>query len=646
MVVDGQQVINHWRQSWLPEVDVAKVALTAGRRHRIRLEWVKDQGAQTMILRWKTPTASQETSLWSEVGDKVDYTFVYGPSLDKVVAGFRTLTGQATMLPQWAYGLWQSRQRYETQQQSLDAVDGFRKRQIPFDNIVQDWFYWKRDQWGSHEFDPERFPDPDGWIKGIHDRNAHLMISVWGKFYPGTKNFDEMNSRGFLYQPDLTEKKRDWVGFPFTFYDAFNPAARQLFWDQLNRSLFSKKVDAWWMDASEPDLLATPSLEGTRTHMMPTAAGTASSVMDGYALQNARGIFEGQMKAAPDQRAFLLTRSGYIGQQRYSTATWSGDITSTWTAMAKQITAGLDFSISGVPYWTQDIGGFSVPSRFASRNPLPADLDEWRELNARWFEFGTFTPLLRVHGESPFREMWEFGGETSPAYQAMLKFDQMRYRLMPYIYSLAGDVAQKGASMMRPLVMDFPADEQARTLTDQYMFGKSLMVSPVTHYGQRVRPVYLPRGKWYDLWSGASVSSGVVDVAAPFDAIPLHVRAGSILPVGPAAQYVGEKRADPLTLYVYEGADADFALYEDDGLTNGYQRGAWSRIPMHWSEKTHRLSFGKRVGAFPGMLKNREFRVVFVSQSTPVPFAFEPKFDKVVRYVGTAATVSEGYGLG
>ena len=438
LFVDGRLLIDHWRQSWLPEKDVARCQFVKGRPARIRIDWIKDQGANTFVFRWKTPSPDSDTSLWSEVGRGVDYTFVYGPSIDRVVQGYRDVTGRATMPPRWAFGLWQSRQRYETQQQSLDVVDGYRKRGIPFDNIVQDWFYWRADQWGSHEFDPARFPDPVGWIKAIHDRHANLMISVWGKFYPGTKNFDELRSKGYLYEPNLAEGRRDWVNQRFTFFDPFTPGARDMFWSQIDRELFKKGVDAWWMDASEPDLMSVPNLEGHRARMVPTGLGKPSKGINLYALATAQAVFEGQRKAASDQRVFNLTRSGYAGQQRYGATTWSGDITSTWSALARQIPAGLGFSISGNPYWTMDTGGFSVPSRFASRNAKPDDVDEWRELNTRWFEFATFVPILRLHGEFPYREIWQFGGETSPAYRAMLRFDRLRYRLMPYLYSLAG----------------------------------------------------------------------------------------------------------------------------------------------------------------------------------------------------------------
>ncbi len=643
MWVDEQLVADHWRQGWLPWYDVARVPLEKGRRHRLRIEWSKDQGMETVQLRWKTPPAQRSTSLWSEVGEAVDYYFVYGPELDRVVAGYRRLTGQAPMMPRWAFGLWQSRQRYETQQQSLEVVDGFRSRRIPFDNIVQDWFYWRENAWGSHQFDPDRFPDPDGWIKSIHDRHARLMISVWGKFYPGTANFEAMQAKGYLYQAPLTAGYRDWVGpgYHYTFYDAFSPGARAMFWSQVNRELFRRGIDAWWMDATEPDLLPTPTLDGQRTHMHPTALGTGSRMLNAYPLVNSQGIYEGQRAAAPDQRVFILTRSAFAGQQRYAAATWSGDITSTWSALRQQIAAGLGFSLSGIPYWTMDVGGFAVPSRFSRKDASPADVEEWRELNARWFEFGTFVPLLRVHGETPRREMWEMGGESHPAYQAQLKFDRLRYRLLPYLYSLAGAVTHQAGTILRPLVMDFPQDTRAARSTDEYLFGPDLLVSPVTAYKARSRPVYLPAGAlWYDFWSGAALPGGrEIDAPAPYDSLPLHVRAGSIVPFGPELQWTDEKPADPVTLVVYAGADGAFALYEDDGSSYGYEKGASTRIPLRWDDGAHTLTIGRREGAFPGMLSDRTFEMVLVDGTRPVGFSFTPKADRSLRYRGEPLTV-------
>ena len=661
--IDDRLVANHWRQNWLPWKEVAKVRLEAKRRHKIRVEWIKEEGMETVQLLWKTPsdmgegplaprdgarqaklaashaTGPESTSLWSEVGDGIDYYLVYGPELDKVVAGYRRITGPAPMIPRWALGLWQSRQRYETAKQSLGVLDGFRSRGIPFDNIVQDWFYWKEDSWGSHEFDKSRFPDPDAWIRAIHAKHARLMISVWGKFYPGTKNFEEMRLQGFLYQRNLSEGLRDWVGdggHPYTFYDAFNPEAGRLFWSQMDQTLFRKQVDAWWLDAPEPDLLPTPTLDGQRTHMHPTALGSGSRMLNAYSLVNSKSVYQGQRSAAPDQRVFILTRSAFAGQQRYGAAVWSGDITSTWTALRQQIPAGLGLSLSGLPYWTMDIGGFSVPARFAAKKPAAADVEEWRELNTRWFQFGTFVPLLRVHGEAPAREMWELGGESHPAYQTELKFDRIRYRLLPYLYSLAGAVTHAGGTILRPLAMDFRTDKQALEVSDQYLFGPAFLVSPVTTYKARTRSVYLPVAPlWYDFWTGGEFAGGqTIEAPAPYESMPIHVKAGAIVPTGPELAYTDEKPADPIVLWVYAGADGAFTLYEDDGLTYGYEQGACARIPIRWKEATRTLSIGKREGSFAGMLKERTFDVVLVTKGKPVGFSFEPKPDKTIRYDG------------
>ena len=640
--LNDQLVINHWRQGWLPWKDMVKVHLEAKHRYSLKLEWTRDQGEETMQLFWKTPAASADTSLWSEVGDGIDYYFMYGPEIDQVIAGYRRVSGQAPMMPRWAFGLWQCRQRYETQQQSLDILEGFRSRNIPIDNIVQDWFYWKADQWGSHQFDPQRFPDPEGWIRTIHDKyHARLMISVWPKFYPNTENAKVLRARGFLYEKDLEEGEKDWINYVYTYYDAFNPEARKIFWSQMERELFRKGVDAWWMDATEPELIHGPELEGTKTHMHPTALGSGSRMLNAYPLVNSQAVYEGQRAAAPNQRVFILTRSGFAGLQRYGTAMWSGDISATWTAMRKQIPAGLSFSLSGVPYWTMDTGGFSVPARFSRQNPTPEDVDEWREQNTRWFQFGTFVPLLRVHGEFPYREMWYFGGESHPAYQTMLKFDRLRYRLLPYIYSLAGGVTQEGSSIMRGLVMDFRTDAKAREIGDQYMFGPALLINPVTTYKARSRSVYLPKAAgWYDFWTGAVFNGGqTIDAPAPYESLPLFVKAGSVIPFGPELQYTAEKAADPITLYVYAGADGAFTLYEDEGLNYNYEKGAFTRIPIQWHDSTRTLTIGKREGSFPGVLSERTFEIVLVSKGKPAGFSFTPKADRSVRYGGDVVKV-------
>ena len=640
--VDDQLVISHWRQGWLPWWNVARVHFEAGHHYHLKLEWTKEQGMETVKLLWKMPSHDPDTSLWSEVGRGIDYYFVYGPSLDKVIAGYRQITGTAPMMPEWAFGFWQSRQRYKTQQESLDVLAGYRSRGIPIDNIVQDWFYWREDQWGSHEFDPARFPDPDAWIKEIHGKyHAHLTISVWPKFYAGTTNFEIMRAHHFLYEDNLAEDVMDWIGHPDTFYDAFNPDARKLFWSQIDAKLFSKGVDGWWMDASEPDLLATPTLDGQRTHLHPNFLGTGAAMINAYPLENSEGIYDGQRSVKPDQRVFILTRSAFAGSQRYASAVWSGDTSSTWTAMRAQITAGLGYCLSGMPYWTMDSGGFSVPSWFSSGK----DFDEWCELNARWFEFCTFVPMLRAHGESPDREMWKFGGNAStpsPTYAAQLKFDRLRYQMFPYIYSQAGNVTQNGGTVMRGLVMDFPTDTNVFNIKDEYMFGPAFLVNPVTTYQARSRSVYLPQtiGGWYDFWNGQAFDAGqTINAPAPYDAIPIFIRAGSIIPFGPEMQYIGEKPADPLTIFIYAGANGNFTLYDDDGQTYKYEHGAFTKIPFQWDDATHTLTIGKREGSYDEMLKERTFQFVLISKNAPVGFSFTPQAAHTVKYEGKEGQV-------
>jgi alpha-D-xyloside xylohydrolase len=404
-------------------------------------------------------------------------------------------------------------------------------------------------------------------------------------------------------------------------------------------------VDAWWLDATEPEVVEGPytSLAQGRqlyqTHMHPTAAGSGSRVLNAYSLVNSQGIYEGQRDKVPNQRVFILTRSAFAGQQRYASATWSGDITSTWTAFKKQIPGGLSFSLSGIPYWTVDSGGFAVPPRFTGGQ----NAAEWAELNTRWFEYATFLPLLRVHGQAPVREMWEFGGTSSTAYQAMLKFDRLRYRLLPYVYSLAGAATHRNGTMLRPLAMDFRGDAAALDVRDQFMFGPAFLVSPVTSYQATSRSVYLPAtpGDWYDFWTGATALGGGSRMSsAPLDVIPVHVRAGSIVPFGPEITYTSEKPADPVTLFVYGGADGAFELYEDDGETYGYETGEFSRVLFTWNDQTSTLSIGAREGSYPGMLASRTLEVVLVRGGKAVPWSFTPAADQSVSYDGTAVDVT------
>jgi alpha-D-xyloside xylohydrolase len=618
--LDGELRIDHWKQNWATEYDQFKVHLEGGRRYPIKI--ASSPGA-TLKVMWKTPPPGPVTSLWSEVGEAVDYYFVYGPEIDRVVAGYRALTGEASLLPRWAYGFWQSKNKYNTQAEVLSTLEQFRSRHIPIDAIVQDWQYWKPDEWGTHQFDPTRYPDPAGMIKAIHDQHARFMISVWGKFYPNTDNAKALQAIGGLYQPTLRDGIRDWLGRNYTFYDAFSAPARRMFWDQVNSALFSKGVDAWWMDATEPDVVqpSPPTLEALRRDIDKTAVGTASRVLNAYSLVNSQAVYDGQRSVAPNQRVFILTRSGFAGIQRYSTVTWSGDITSEWSTLRKQIPAGLGFSISGSPYWTTDTGGYTMQPRFTNAREGSA-LDEWRELNARWFQYSTFCPILRVHGTDRPREMWNIGDESTPVYQAELKFDKLRYALLPYIYSVAGMVTHDGYTMMRPLVMDFRGDAAARDLVDQYMFGPAFLVSPVTEYKARSRRVYLPAGTdWYDFWTGKPSRGGLrIQADAPYDSIPLFVRAGSIVPVGAAQEYVGENDGRELTLYVYAGRDGNFSIYEDDGSSYGYERGQFSRIPIAWSDGSRTLRIGTRTGSFAGMPPERTFNVVVVTGERPVGY--------------------------
>ncbi len=639
--LDDRLLIDTWRQGWLAWWDTARVRAAAG-RHRLRVEWRKDQEPGVARLFWKPPSPYDHTSLWSEVGDGIDYYFVLGPSLGRVVAGYRRVTGAAPMMPVWAHGLWQSRERYENAQEVLDVLARFRAQRIPVDVIVQDWRYWRDDAWGSHEFDPERFPDPEGWVRSIHDsHHARLMLAVWPKFYAGTANFAALQAGGFLYQENLREQRRDWRGHVFTFYDAFNPEARRLYWSQIERTLVPKGIDAWWMDATEPEVVDGPTLEGLRTHMHPTARGTGSRVLNAYSLVNSQAVYEGHRRAAPERRVFILTRSAFAGQQRYAAATWSGDVSSEWATLRRQVPAGLSFSLSGIPYWTTDIGGFAVPPRFAPETATPEAREEWRELQTRWFQYGAFCPLFRVHGQFPFREMWELGGESSPAALVHRKFDRLRYRLLPYVYSLAGAVAHGDGTIMRPLVMDFPDDARTLAIGDQFLFGPALLVSPVTEYRARSREVYLPQtADWYDFWTGHRMPGGrAIEAAAPFDSIPVHTRAGAIVPMGPELQYTTEKPAEPIELRVYRGADGTFQLYEDDGSSYEYELGAFATIPIAWDERAQTLTIGERQGRFPGMLDERTFHIVWVREGHGVGLDAPAEPDHIVAYDGASRSI-------
>jgi len=643
MWLNGELVVDSWRQNWLPWTHLPQLNMETGKRYPIKIEWIHTGGYIGLkCLSPEYPIYQNSLSLYSEVADQIDYYFVHGNNLDQIIAGYREITGKVPMIPKWAMGFWQCRERYRSQDELLSVVREFRQRRIPLDNIVQDWFYWKEDQWGSHEFDPTRYPDLEGMIEALHDNlHTRIMISVWPKFYVGTKHYEEFNKNGWLYMRNVEKDQRDWVGSGYvsTFYDPYSEGARDLFWSQMNEKLFTKGIDAWWLDCTEPDIQSNLSREETILRQGPTAMGSALRYLNTYSLMNAKGVYENQRQTSPNQRVFILTRSAFAGQQPYSAATWSGDVAARWYDLNAQISAGLNFSLSGIPYWTTDIGGFAVEPRYEC--PNETDREEWRELMTRWFQFGAFCPLFRVHGQFPYREMFNVAPDNHPAYQSMLAYDKLRYRLMPYIYSLTGKVTQQDYTIMRALVMDFGNDKNVLNISDQFMFGTALLVNPVTKYKARTRRVYLPdNAGWYDMKSGKYYKGGqTIQADAPYADIPLFVKAGSILPCGPEIQYSDEKAADPIRLFVYTGADGSFTLYEDENVNYNYEQGKFAIIPLSYNEKDHILTIGNRQGEFPGMLETRTFEIAWISAQKPSGLDFDSKPDMVVTYNGRQQSI-------
>ena len=646
--IDNKLIVpERWRTAWNPNSYKFSVSLDAGKKVPIRVEWKPDGGISYSGLRVMPPVDPEEQgkqSWWSEMTPQLDYYFIAGDNLDDVISGYRTLTGKSPVMPKWAMGFWQSREKYNTADEMLGALKGFRDRKIPIDNVVLDWSHWPQDAWGSHEFDRSRFQDPQAMVDSVHAMNARLMISVWPKFYTTTEHYKEFDKNGWIYPQSVRDSLRDWIGpgYLYGFYDAYNADARKLFWKQMFEHYYKFGIDAWWMDASEPNIRDCTDMEYRKALCGPTALGPSTEYFNAYALMNAEAIYNGQRGIDNNKRVFLLTRSGFAGLQRYSTATWSGDIATRWEDMKAQITAGLNFAMSGIPYWTMDIGGFCVENRYVAGQQLwnntkteNADYKEWRELNTRWYQFGAFCPLYRAHGQYPFREIWEIAPEGHPAYNSVVYYTRLRYSLMPYIYSLAGMTWLKDYTIIRPLVMDFTGDTAVNNIGDQYMFGPSLMVSPVYQYGARKREVYFPKSAgWYNFYTGKFQAGGErKNVDAPYERIPLYVRAGSIIPLGPEMQYADEKPAEHIKVYVYQGADAEFTLYEDENVNYNYEQGKYSVIPMTYNEATRQLTIGKRKGEFDGMLKERTFEIIQVNPEHPVAFDRNAK-GVVVRYNG------------
>ena len=654
--IDGKLVVpERWRTAWNPNSFKFETPIKKGVKTPIRIEWQPDGDVSYCGLRVAAPRSEAEKnqlSIWSEMSPDMDYYFIAGQNLDEVISGYRTLTGKASLYPKWTLGFWQSRERYQSSKDIEENLKKFRDLKIPVDNIVQDWNYWKLDSWGSHEFEAARYPNPQAMLDSVHAMNGRFMISVWPKFYDTVKNYKELDSKGWMYHQAIKDDIHDWLGFRGSFYDAYDAGARKMFWRQMDENLYTKYkfgIDAWWMDASEPNVRDCTPMWYRKALSGPTALGTSTEYFNAYSIVNADAIYNGQRSVNPNQRVFLLTRSGFAGEQRYSTATWSGDIATRWEDMRAQMTAGLNYSMAGLPFWGMDQGGFCVENRYVAAQQEfdktgkeNADLKEWRELQARWNQFGCFVPLYRTHGQWPTREVWNIAPADHPAYKTIVAYDKLRYRLMPYLYSMAGMVHFKDYTMMRGLVMDFNGDDNVYDIKDQWMFGSALMACPVGEYQKYSRNVYLPKQKgWYDFYTGKHYAGGQTIVAdAPFDKIPVFVPEGSILPVGPEMEWSDQKKAELIDLYVYAGKDGSYTLYEDEGTNYNYEKGKYAMIDFKYNDAQKTVTIAARKGAFDGMLQKRRFNIVLVSDNNQqgISLAKAPK-GKMVKYAGKAVTV-------
>jgi len=591
------------------------------------------------------------TSFSSEVGDCIDYYVMYGGNADGVIACMRDLTGQVPMFPLWTYGYWQSKERYKSQDETVGVVRKYRDLGVPLDGIIQDWQYWGGNYlWNAMEFLNTDFPNPRRMINQIHDMDAHMIISIWSSFGPMTKQFREMEPKGMLLdmgtwpQSGLTSwpPNREYPSGVKP-YDPYNPEARDIYWKYLNQGLFSLGIDGWWMDSTEPDHLDFRPKDFDN----PTYLGSFRKVRNAYPLMTVGGVYDHQREVTSDKRVFILTRSAFAGQQRYGANTWSGDVTASWDALKNQISAGLNFSMTAIPYWNSDIGGFFL-SRFRRKLEDP----DYRELYARWIQFGAFCPMMRSHGADAPREIYQFGEKGDKIYDSIEKFINLRYAMLPYIYSTSWDVSANQSSMMRALVMDFASDKQALDINDEYMFGKSFLVCPVTEgmYSSnrqadfsivKSRQLYLPAGTdWVDFWTGETLKGGqTLSKESPIDIMPLYVKAGSIIPFGPKVQYAEEKKWDNLQIRIYEGADGEFTLYEDENDNYNYEKGVYSTVTFNWDDANRTLTIDERQGEFPGMLKERKFSVVKVSKAKGTGDDAVEAFDKVVTYTGEKISI-------
>ena len=588
----------------------------------------------------------QEMSFDSEVGECMDYYFMYGGNADGVIAQIRDLTGQAPMYPLWTFGFWQSRERYKSQQETMEVVDKYRELGIPLDGIIQDWQYWgPNSNWNSMNFDNPEFPDPQKMIDHVKKKNAKIMISIWASFGPDTNPYKDLEKINALFN------FKTWpADGGVKAYDAYNEKARDIYWEHLNKGLFSKGIDAWWTDSTEPDHLDVQE----RDFDIPTAMGTYRSVVNAFPLMSNKGVYEHQRAVTSDKRVYLLTRCAFAGQQRYAANTWSGDVMCNWETFRKQIPTGLNFSLSGIPYWNTDIGGFfNWPYHGGAENKA------YHELYTRWFQYGTFLPMQRSHGSGVKKEIYNLGKKGDWVYDSEEKYINLRYALLPYLYSTGWQVTDNAGSFLRALFMDFNEDKKVHTISNQYMFGKAFLVTPVTRnmyvFSDKeqwkdpyedfsktgTQDVYLPKGtKWFDFWTGEVLNGRqMVTKEVPIDIIPLYVRAGSIVPFGPKVQYSTEKKWNNLEIRIYPGADGEFVLYEDENDNYNYEKGVYSTIKFTWDDANRTLNIADREGTFPGMLKSRKFNIVVVDKENGTGSAQSTKFTKSVSYGGKKKSV-------
>ncbi len=595
VTIDGVACLDQ-RNTWLPPTANAQVALAAG-PHAIRVEC---KASNTPRITYKRVDGL--TTFRLPAAKLLDYVVFYGPQADDVIRTYRRLSGQVPLLPQWAYGFWQCRERYSSSAHLTQTVQEFRRRQLPLDVIVQDWQYWGKYGWGVAQFDETTYPDPAALMQQLHAQHAHFNLSVWenpakesaiGKSYVANK----------LYIPNSP-----WL-------DMSNPAARAAHWATMNQHLFRFGVDSWWLDATEP--------ENDALHGKQLFVGPGDFYRLTYPLFVNQAVYEGQRQTTDDKRVCMLTRSAFLGQQRYGTINWSGDINGNWDAFKRQIPAGLNFTITGLPYWTTDIGGFFRPGASQYTDP------QYNELLLRWYQWGAFTPIFRAHGYQTETEPWKNGPVVEAGIRQLL---DVRYRLLPYLYSAAWQIHRHGSTLMRPLVMDFRADTAAAHQAYEYLFGPAFLVAPVTKPGVTKWPVYLPKAAgWYNFWTGQRYAGGqTIAAAATTATTPVFVKAGSIVPLGKRLQYTGQKKADTLEVRVYAGANGQFALYEDEGDSYRYEKGQHTLIDFAWNEQRQTLTIGPRQGSYPGALARRVFTIVWVSRATGQGAAFGTPHRRVV----------------